>query len=186
MGSDLWDDYAQFDSASFWTRVNAKDDQEMRPLIANALCTLMDLGSAIYHSSKRSIEIYGLRECTAYSNFERCEQLDWRFVGYAMMASQGSTDGAQRVRLSPCDYYFRSEHKSTIKFNKVLREFIFAETVGMVELYNMPMTKKETDEMFSNCKFLKLVKLLNQETNKKSVHRSNTGTKRHLRSNSRK
>ena len=59
MGADLWDEYADFEKQTFWEHLNTNGCFSSRRLIANAMCTKMDLASAMYHNSTSKIEIYG-------------------------------------------------------------------------------------------------------------------------------
>ena len=89
--------HASFEETDFWDKLNVDPKLSTRVLVANALCTRMDLASAIYHSPTSRIEIYGMGHLQAYSHYDREHQLDWRFVGYAIMASGNNDEAANKI-----------------------------------------------------------------------------------------
>lgn len=161
MGVDLWDAYANFEAVSFWSKLSTSPKHTTRALIANALCTKMDLASAVYNSPTKSIEIFGLEHFKAYSYFDREEQLDWKFVGYATMASGKASEAAEQVVVGSKDLF--EEHVGGEEFSctKVFREFQYS-AVSMVTFVSLNVRREMVEELFERCEALKVIRAVNK------------------------
>lgn len=100
---EYWLEDASFDDKQFWKYIKNTPEIETERLIANGMCSKMDLASAIYHCPTTKVEMYGLQNIQAFHHFEDTYEVDWRFVGYSVMSSNSPDEPAQNLVLSLYD-----------------------------------------------------------------------------------
>ena len=167
MGTDLWDEYANFEEPSFWHRLSCEPSHSSRLLIANAMCTKMDLASALYHNATKSIEMYGLKHATAYSHFDREEQIDWRMVGYAIMANESQREGANKVTLSAEDIYGSDGTIAVAKpcktpHSKIVKELVYSGRCQDATLIGFNCSEEQADDVFNKTTHLQKITVINK------------------------
>ena len=162
--SSLWDNYASFEEESAWDLLVDDPKFSHKKIIANALCAKMDLASATYHSPTNKIEIFGLANTLAYSHFDKDHQLDWRFIGYAIMNTGVDEGGASHVNLSTTDYYDRydrndKEHKT----NRLISELMYSADLTNICLINMKVKPSDINRLLENekCQKIERVRVIN-------------------------
>merc|ERR1712217_290392 len=100
---EYWLEDASYEDKSFWKFIKNKPEVNTERLIANGMCSKMDLASAIYHCPTTTVQMYGLQNIQAFSHFEETYEVDWRFVGYSIMSSNCPSEPAQNLTLSLYD-----------------------------------------------------------------------------------
>ena len=91
------ENYVAFDDDEYLSKCYKKFKKPKIEQIYSAICMKMDIASIIYHSPVECIEIYGLEDVKTFSYSQRQYQIDWRFVGYAIMKKNGCEDCDLRV-----------------------------------------------------------------------------------------
>merc|ERR1711972_501476 len=100
---EFWLEDASFENSNFWKFINTSKSISTERLIANGMCSKMDLASAIYHCPTTRVEMYGLQNIQAFHHFEETYEVDWRFVGYSVMSSNSPSEPAQDLVLGLFD-----------------------------------------------------------------------------------
>ena len=170
MVSELWEEYANFDDNRFWGRLNTNEKFSDRVLIANALCTRMDLASALYHSPLTRMEIYGLEDLQAFSHFDREHQIDWRFVGYSIMANGGEDVACDKILVAAKDLFDKDRRVTDVAHAKMVAEFYFCGDVTKLRFVGFDVPEKEIDKIFNKCDKLNVISVVKRR--RTDYHRS--------------
>lgn len=116
---EYWLEDASFDDKQFWKYIKNTPEIETERLIANGMCSKMDLASAIYHCPTTKVEMYGLQNIQAFHHFEDTYEVDWRFVGYSVMSSNSPDEPPQNLVLSLYDISDRREVSDNAAINQI-------------------------------------------------------------------
>jgi len=116
---EYWLEDASSDDKQFWKYIKNTPEIETERLIANGICSKMDLASAIYHCPTTKVEMYGLQNIQAFHHFEDTHEVDWRFVGYSVMSSNSPDEPAQNLVLSLYDISDKREVSDNAAINQI-------------------------------------------------------------------
>lgn len=157
MVSELWEEYASFEDDKFWTRLSTSEQFSDRVLIANALCTRMDLASALYHSPLKRLELYGLEDLQAFSHYDRENQIDWRFVGYSIMANGGGDEPCEKILVAAKDIFGSNGHPTEVTHTKMIKEFYFCGDIQQLRFVGFSVPEEDVDRIFEKCPRLSVI-----------------------------
>jgi len=156
-----WDEQSSWENPNYWRALSNRPDVDTKVLMANGICSKMDLSSAIYHAPTHTIEMYSLEQLRVFFHFADEFEVDWRFVGYAVMGSGRQSFHNTRVKLSMYDYY--DDHRTHVNdiflgYSKMIQELHFCSHVQRIQLTGFKMLKEKASELFESLPSLELIR----------------------------
>jgi len=161
---EFWDEQASWESPKFWNSLVNKPSVDSKVLMANGMCSKMDLSSAIYHAPTHTIELFALENIQTFYHFSDEFEVDWRFVGYAVMGARNSIH-TEKVTLSMYDYY--ESHRSHARdpylgYKKMVQELHFCNEIEQIKLTGFAIEQAKAIELFDSLPKLQKIIVSNQ------------------------